>query len=67
VELPAQQRQKRHRVVADSESEADEDSECAADGGYGWLISRTPSPSPPHTPCFDCDLYRHEGGERVRG
>jgi hypothetical protein len=47
----AQQQQKRHRVLADSESEADEDSECAADGGYGWLISRTPHPHHP-TPCF---------------
>jgi hypothetical protein len=30
VELPAQQRQKRRRVVAESDSEVDEDSECAA-------------------------------------
>jgi hypothetical protein len=61
VDLTAQQRQKQHMVVAESELEADEDSECAADGGY---FSCTPSPSPPHTPCFDCDLRRQEG---VRG
>jgi hypothetical protein len=62
VDLTAQQRQKQHMVVAESELEADEDSEYAANGGYGWLISRTPSPTPPHTPCFDCDLRRQEGG-----
>jgi hypothetical protein len=61
LDFPAQQRQKQHRVVAESESEADEDSACAADGGYGWLISRTPSPLPPQTPCFDFDLWRQEG------
>jgi hypothetical protein len=32
VALPVQQRQKRSRVVADSESDVDEESECAADG-----------------------------------
>jgi hypothetical protein len=38
VELPAQQRQKRRRVLTDSEveSEFDEDSECAADGE--WVL-----------------------------
>jgi hypothetical protein len=33
VAQPGQQRQKRHMVVADSESEVDEDSECAAADG----------------------------------
>jgi hypothetical protein len=54
-------------VVADSESEVDEDSKCAADGEYGWLFSLNPSPHP-HTatypPICGCGLRREEG---VRG
>jgi hypothetical protein len=67
VALPVQQQQKRRRAVADSESGVDEDSECAADGEYGWLFSLNPSPHP-HTatypPVCGCGLRREEG---VRG
>jgi DnaJ-class molecular chaperone len=42
VALSAQQRQKRHRVLTDSEveSEVDEDLECAADGEWVLLQPR---------------------------
>jgi hypothetical protein len=39
VVLSAQQRQKQRRVVADSDSEVDEDLECAADGEWGCFFS----------------------------
>jgi hypothetical protein len=39
VVLSAQQRQKQRRVVADSESDVDEDLECAADGEWGCFFS----------------------------
>jgi hypothetical protein len=39
VVLSAQQRQKQRRMVADSDSEVDEDLECAADGEWGCFFS----------------------------
>jgi hypothetical protein len=39
VALSAQQRQKQRRVVADSESDVDEDSGCAANGEWGGFFS----------------------------
>lgn len=70
VALPAQQRQKRRRAVADSESGVDEDSGCAADGEYGWLFSLNPSPHPPHRhipPCLWLWPAKRGRGQGMRG